>query len=124
MSKKVFLDAFFNQFGDFLDQLTSVFPDDTDIPAYRAGLGLLQRTNPTLVIKATYEHMQGFEEVIRARNEDFFLKHEFAEYDTLEQVIAKVKSLWVGLSENNKNCVWGYLTILLDISKRYNSLSS
>lgn len=122
MSKKVFLDAFFNQFGDFLDQLVKVFPDDTDIPAYKAGLGLLQRTNPTLVIKETYTHVGPFEEVIRARNEDFFLKHEFAEYDTLEQVIAKIKSLWVGLSENNKNCVWGYLTILLDISKRYNTL--
>jgi len=122
MSKKVFLDAFFNQFGDFLEQLIKVFPDDTDIPAYKSGLGLLQRTNPTLVIKETYTHMSPFEKVIRARNEDFFLKHEFAEYDTLEQVIAKIKSLWVGLSENNKNCVWGYLTILLDISKRYNDL--
>lgn len=123
MSKKVFVDAFFNQFGDFLEQLIKVFPDDTDLPAYKAGLGLLQRTNPTLVIKETYTHMSPFEAVIRARNEDFFLKHEFAEYDTLEQVIAKIKSLWVGLSENNKNCVWGYLTILLDISKRYNDLS-
>lgn len=123
MSKKVFVDAFFNQFGDFLDQLVKVFPDDTDLPAYKAGLGLLQRTNPTLVIKETFTHMGPFEGVIRARNEDFFLKHEFAEYDTLEQVIAKIKSLWVGLSENNKNCVWGYLTILLDISKRYNTMT-
>lgn len=123
MSKKVFVDAFFNQFGDFLDQLIKVLPDDTDLPAYKAGLGLLQRTNPTLVIKETFTHMGPFETVIRARNEDFFLTHEFAEYDTLEQVISKIKSLWVGLSENNKNCVWGYLTILLDISKRYNTLA-
>jgi hypothetical protein len=123
MSKKVFLDAFFNQFGDFLDQLVKVIPDDTDLPAYKATLGLLQRTNPTLVIKETFTHMSPFEAVIRARNEDFFLKHEFAEYDTLEQLITKIKSLWVGLSENNKNCVWGYLTILLDISKRFSEMS-
>jgi hypothetical protein len=123
MSKKVFVDAFFNQFGDFLDQLVKVIPDDTDLPAYRATLGLLQRTNPTLVIKETFTHMSPFEAVIRARNEDFFLKHEFAEYDTLEQLITKIKSLWLGLSENNKNCVWGYLTILLDISKRVSEMS-
>jgi hypothetical protein len=118
MSKKIFLDAFYTQFADFLTQLTQVFPNDPDFPAYKTGLYLLQKTNPMLVADQVILHVLPFETIIRSRNEDFFLKHEFSEYNTLDQVIDKLKHLWEQLSDQDKKCVWDYITLLLDLAKR------
>lgn len=118
MSKKIFMDAFYTQFADFLSQLIQVFPDDPDFPAYKTGLTLLQKTNPMLVVDQVIIHVLPFENIITTRNEDFFLKHEFSEYNTLDQVIDKLKQLWTQLTENDKKCVWDYITLLLTLAKR------
>lgn len=128
MSRKIFIDAFYNQFGEFLSQLTRVFPDDTDLPAFKTGLVLIQRTNPMLAVKTVYQHTLPYSEIIRAKNEDFFLKHEFSDIssgdDALEQIIRKLKGLWETLSDTNKQCIWDYLILILDLAKRCIDLSS
>lgn len=119
------MDAFYNQFSDFLGQLIQIFPEDTDFPAYKTALLLLQKTNPMLVIDQVVLHVVPFEETIRARNEDFFLKHDFADYtDALDQVIHKLKMLWTRLTEHDKRCVWDYIILLLDLAKRCSSKST
>ena len=125
MSKKILLDAFYNQFSDFLSELTKAFPEDPDFPAYKTGLLLFQKTNPVLVIKAVHEHVSPYEETIRAKNVDFFLKHDYAGHidndDALDQVIQKLKGYWGEMTEANQTVVWKYITLLLDLAKRYTS---
>ena len=121
MSRKIFLDAFYGQFHDFLDQLIRVFPDDSDFPAYKTGLSLLQKTNPKLVPEQVFIHVTPFEQSIRARDETFFLEHQFPEYaddNALDLIISKMKDLWTTLSDTSKTVVWEYLTLLLDLAKR------
>lgn len=105
-----------------MEQLVSVFPDDSDIPAYKTGLSLLQRTNPILLPKEVINHVAPFEASVRARDEKFFLDYAFNEYqdNALDQVIGKVKGLWSTLSENNKKCIWDYIILLLDLAYRCN----
>jgi hypothetical protein len=125
MSKKILLDAFYNQFSDFLSELVKAFPEDPDFPTYKTGLLLLQKTNPALVIKAVHEHVSPYEETIRAKNVDFFLKHDYSNHtendDALEQVIQKLKGYWEQMSETNQTVVWKYITLLMDLAKRYTS---
>jgi len=121
MSRKIFLDAFFNQFSDFLTQLTIVFPDDSDFPAYKSGLQLLQKTNPKLVPEQVVLHVTPFEKTLRARDDRFFLDYTFDEYsddDALGSIIHKMKIQWTTLSENNKKCIWDYTNLLLDLAKK------
>ncbi len=121
MSRKIFLDAFYGQFHDFLDQLIRVFPDDSDFPAYKSGLTLLQKTNPKLVPEQVYIHVTPFEQGIRIRDEKFFLEHQFPDYaddNALDLIISKMKDLWTTLSETSKTVVWDYLILLLDLAKR------
>lgn len=126
MSKKILLDAFYNQFADFLSELIRVFPEDPDFPAYKTGLLLFQRTNPAFVIKAVHEHVAPYEETIRAKNVDFFLKHDYSGHTendgALEQVIQKLKGYWSQMSESNQTVVWKYITLLMDLGKRYTSV--
>ena len=115
------MDAFYGQFSDFLDQLTQAFPNDSDFPTYKTGLLLLQKTNPKIVPDQVVIHVVPFEATIRARDEKFFMNHEFEDYtsdDALGTVIMKMKSLWSTLGDANKKVVWDYTILLLDLAKR------
>ena len=121
MSRKMFFDAFYGQFHDFLDQLIQVFPEDSDFPAYKTGLTLLQKTNPRIVPEQVVVHVTPFEKSIRARDEKFFLEHQFPDYaddNALDLVITKMKGLWETLSLTSKTVVWDYLTLLVDLAPR------
>jgi len=121
MSKKIFMDAFFTQFHEFMGQLVKVFPDDADFKMYDDGVALVQRMNPGLVISEFGKHVGPFDEVIRKRDDGFFMNHTFDSLEpdnTMEQVIQKLKGYWTALSDQNKSSIWGYITLLLDIHKR------
>jgi hypothetical protein len=121
MSKKIFMDAFFTQFHEFMGQLTKVFPNDEDFKMYDDAVYLVQRMNPGLVVSEFGRHVLPFEEVIRKRDDGFFMNHTFDSLEpdnTMEQVIQKLKGYWTTLSDQNKSSIWGYITLLLDIHKR------
>jgi len=121
MSKKIFMDAFFTQFHEFMGQLIRVFPEDPDFTVYDSGVMMLQKVNPGLVLAEFIKHVTPFEEIIRAKNSDFFIQTQIFIFDpenTMEQVIQKLKAYWVGLSDSNKESIWNYIILLLDISKR------
>ena len=120
MSRRIFVDAFYNQFGDFLDQLVILFPDDADLLAYKTMLPLLQKTNPLLAPKEVVNNLSRFETSLRTRNEKFFLEYPFDEYAEggIDQVIGKVKGLWAGMSDANKTIIWEYVLLLLDLANK------
>lgn len=120
MSRRIFLDAFYKQFGEFLDQLTLLFPEDTDLLAYKPMLSLLQRTNPMMAPKELVANLTPFEPSLRARDEKFFLDYSFDEYSDggIDQVIGKVKSMWGSITDANKKVIWDYVLLLLDLANK------
>jgi hypothetical protein len=115
------MDAFFTQFHEFMVQLMTVFPDDPDFAVYDSGVFLLKNVNPSLVISEFNKHVLPFEDILRSKNSDFFLKHTFDSLspdNTMEQVINKLKGYWISLSEPNKESIWRYIILLMDIVKR------
>lgn len=122
MSNRVFVTAFYTHFHEFLDQMTRLFPDDTDLPTYKTALTLLQKSNPMLAPKEVVNHVSQFEASLRSRDEKFFLDYSFTEYQDggIDQLIGKVKTLWTTLSDSNKKAIWDYITLLLDLAYRCN----
>lgn len=122
MSRKLLLDAFFNQFSNFLNELIQVFPSDTDFPAFKTALVLLQKTNPMLVVSQVTKHTEAYADMIASKNEDFFMQHDYSEHidgdDAIEQVIQKLKGLWGSLTVNNKKVVWDYVRVIRDLAIR------
>ena len=121
MSKKIFIDAFFTQFHEFMSQLIEVFPDDPDFIVYDSGVSLLKNVNPGLVISEFNKYVFPYEQILRSKNSDFFLKHTFDSLgsdNTMQQVIYKLKGYWMSLSEANKESIWRYIILLMDIVKR------
>jgi hypothetical protein len=119
--RKIFIDAFFHHFAEFMDQLTHVFPMDPDFHAYKMGIQLFHKTNPSIVLNAIRDHVFPFEKTIRDKNDDFFAKNEFKDYaddDAVMSVIRKLQNLWQSLSVKNREVVWTYIILLLDLAKK------
>jgi hypothetical protein len=121
MSKKIYIDAFFNQYEDFLNQLKEVFPEDRDWPLYMSGLAIFRRKNPMIVAQKTWKHVSKFEDVIRARDEKFFIERDFSDItegeEPLEQTIVKLRGMWSVLSPHNRKIVWDFVNNITALAK-------
>lgn len=129
MSKKIYIDAFYGQFSDFLQQLSRVFPEDTDFPAYHTSVLLIKKANPNLVIKEIMAHVIPFEDVIRAKDASYFLGGrpsqnlvKLVSSDNIDPVLDKLRSCWRAMSPENQAIVWEYMILLIEIAKRYSAL--
>lgn len=122
MSKKIYIDAFFDQYEDFLQQMLEVYPNDPDWPLYIAGLGIFRRTNPMMVVQKTWKHISRFEEMIKARDEKFFLNRDYSDItegeEPLEQTVTKIKGMWAQLSPHNRNIVWDYVNNITYLARK------
>lgn len=122
MSKKIYLDAFYDQYEDFLQQMTEVFPGDPDWMRFRTGVAVFRRANPRVLVEKTWTYVAPFEETIRTRDENFFLTHDFSgvakKPEPLRQTIAKLKYMWMQLTPSNRSIVWDYITNITYLAKR------
>ncbi len=126
MSKKIYIDAFFNQYEDFLNQLKDVFPEDGDWRLYLSGLAIFRRTNPLIIVKKTWKWVSKFEEVIQKRDESFFLTMDYSEYtegeEPLEKTIEKLRGMWSVLDTHNRKIVWDFVSNITALAKMCNAL--
>lgn len=126
MSKKILIDAFFNQYEDFLNQIKVVFPNDGDWQLYISGLAIFRRTNPLIVVKKTWKHVAPFQEMIAARDEKFFMERDYSDItegeEPLEQTIDKIRAMWSVLNPHNRRVVWDFVNNIVSLAKMCNSL--
>jgi hypothetical protein len=113
MSKKIYIDAFFNQYEDFLGQLKDVFPEDGDWKLYLSGLAIFRRTNPLIIVQKTWKYASRFEDMIVNKDEKFFLTYDYSGItegeEPLEQTIEKLKGMWSVLTPHNRKIVWDFM---------------
>lgn len=121
MSRKILIDAFFNQYEDFLNQLKDVYPDDPDWKLYLSGLAIFRRTNPLVIVKKTWKWVSKFEQDIYNRNENMFMEMDYTTYtegeEPLEQTIEKLREMWSVLNPHNRRVVWDFVNNITKLAK-------
>ena len=99
-----------------------MYPDDADFPSFATFLNGLQKTNPMLVISIFNENVSKFSKQIEDRDEDFFLNYSYVEYGSgITDVVGKLAGYFSAMSPETKTCVWDYLRVLKELSKRASS---
>jgi hypothetical protein len=62
-----------------------------------------------------------FEDVIKKRDEDFFVKRDFSDItegeEPLEQTVEKIRGMWAGLDDHNKKVVWDFVNNITALAK-------
>jgi len=120
MSKKILIDAFFNQFNSFLGELKHMYPEDDDFPVFITTLSLLKTTNPMLVVKfIKTEIIDLYGAKIEARDESFFLEEDYTEKQDLDlNIVEKLKQYIRGMNTETKDTVWKYIDIISKLCQK------
>ena len=121
MSAVTYMRTFFKQLVEFVGQLEEMFPDDPDFAVFQTFLGLVQRTNPQMILATIREHVvDKYEAQIASRDEEFILNYNSSEYDSdVMNIVSKLRTYWKTLTEPSKNAMWQYLHVLTQLCKRY-----
>jgi hypothetical protein len=116
--------TFFVQLIACVANLKDMFPEDADFPTFLTFLGLLQKTNPSMVVNTFYESVVvPFEKQIDSKDEAFLMSYGAEEYGSeVSGFMVKVKEYWSVLDVQTKDSLWQYFYILKELSKRaYNN---
>jgi hypothetical protein len=78
-SNSTILTAFNDHFIEFLNDIITVFPDDTDILSSKNSVMLIRKANPRLIIQIWNSYVVGkYKDVIDAGNIDFFINKDYS----------------------------------------------
>ena len=114
MSKKVLIDALFNQFNSFLGELKQMYPEDVDFPVFITTLSMLKTANPMLVVNfVKTEIVDPFGAKIQDRDESFFMEQDYTVRGDVDlDIVDKIKQYIQGMSPETKETVWKYIEII------------
>ncbi len=123
-SKITLMNAVFDQFTSFMNELIEMYPDDPDFSLFLNSLKLMRTTNPSLLIKYVYENTSNFEQQILSKDEKFFINYSFSEYsnDVDLNIFSKLKQYIETMSSSTKENVWKYIQNIYRLSKAVSNL--
>jgi hypothetical protein len=117
MSKKIFIEAFYSQFNQFLDQLKAMYPDDPDFPTFASNLNMMKMMNPMFPVTfIKTDIIDKFGEKILERDESFFLTNTDIQQSADIDIVYKLKGYISEMTPQNKEAVWSYLEILTKLT--------
>lgn len=121
-SKSVLLNALYDQFSSFVNELCQMYPDDPDFPLFLTTIKMLKMTNPSLLGKYVYENTIEFEDQIMNKEEQFFLNHDFQSNGVNIDILSKLKTYVGAMSSDNKEHVWKYCQNIIRLAKAVQGL--
>jgi len=117
MSKKMFIEAFYSQFGEFLKELSKMYPEDKDFPAFASNLSMMKYMNPMYPVNfVKTDVVDKYKDQILSRDESFFLNSEEIKQSADIDIVYKLKSYIKEMSPENKDVVWAYIEIITKIT--------
>ena len=126
--KSILLTAFNTQFYDFLDDVESVFMNDSGIKRAKNALVLIKKVNPALIIKLWYKYIVvNYESEIDSNNIKFFIekdyKNDLRYLNSSDDIMKHIDSLREpvrNMGENNQQKSFMYIKNLCILSRLYN----
>jgi hypothetical protein len=108
----------------FIDELISILPSESDLVLVRFFI----KDHVPIADVMTYisNKLLPLDNYVRAKDDRFFLEHQvlFEELRDEQNRVNYFKNVWTNLDEDNKEVIWNWFALFLNIAKKYNSLSS
>ena len=120
-------DLFNAKLHEFVKDLGAAFPDVEDFKLFRNALTLAINFAPTKPQKMFNKFVVcHYDTQIRARDEQFFLAHDFSHLLTDDDfdIVERIRSVWGRMDEVNRNVVWKYLQVLLLLDQKCRAKST
>lgn len=119
------LSAFNNQVVNLVNNLSDMFPEDTDLQFTKNSVSLLKKSNPRKLQEMFSQYVSCYRNEINNEESEFFLNRNFVKEDlNLEnshysnQVMANLKKYWSVIDEESQKNIWKYLKVLLILNDK------
>jgi hypothetical protein len=129
MNKSEILSAFNTHLLEFLNDIITIFPNNSDIQVTYTSLNAMKKANPKLIVSVWKEHIaDNYKNEIVKGNIDFFLNKDYAsdvgDAENAKYILEKINILREPikkLGEDNLNKTIKYIQNLTKISELYYS---
>jgi hypothetical protein len=137
MDRAAILSCFNRKLEEFVQDLTTVFPDDADFVLARQSLRLLRNVDDRKPRAVFDGWVQPYKQRILERDDNFFLSDGFAHgvvdrnvkdptkaeasRSFASDLVQRIRKYWGTLSPENRDVVWKYLDLLVKLNERCGS---
>lgn len=130
MAKSVIIKSFNQCFLDFLNDVSKLYPLNKDIKNSLKSIELINRLNPTVVIKVWYSNIhEPYKSFIDRGDISFFIEKNYAEdvslisnSDDILQVIDRIREPISTMSDINRRHTMKHIQNLSKLSTLYNNM--
>ena len=128
--KSTLLRAFNTLFFDFLNDIITIFPENTDIAVAKTTFETIKKANPTVILKAWHMFVYTpYKEVIQSGDINFFFEKDYgkdleymANANDIMKTIDKIRNPIKEMDAVNKAHSMQYIQKLCKITVLYNQL--
>lgn len=126
--KSTLMRAFNTHFFDFIDDIISVFPENTDLVYAKKSFETIKRGNPTMILKAWYTFVYlPYKDVIETGNIAFFFDKDYKDdlnhiqnANEIMKMIDKIREPIKSMGGANQEHSTRYIQNLSKLSCSYN----
>lgn len=127
--KLTFIRLFNQKAEEFCKDLASTFPEVNEFKQLKSAMLLLKNLDEKKPREIFHKFMtQQFKDCIMSRDENFFMNDvhiHVVQVDGIdtsqwENIVNLLRSLWIGLSDDNKDVIWKYFQVLITVSDKCN----
>jgi len=127
-NRSLLLKSFHKQLFDFLDDIISIMPDNTELVKSKMFFTTIKQANPTLIIKIWYTYIfLPYKEIIESGNAEYFLEKDYTEdlqyipyaADVLRIIDTSIRNPIKEMNAENKEKCVKYIQLLTKISEVY-----
>ena len=127
-NKSLLLKSFHKQLFDFLDDIISIMPDNTELVKSKVYFTTIKQANPTMIIKIWYQYiLLPYRDLIEGGNVDYFLDKDYTEdlqyipyaADVLRIIDTSIRIPIKEMEKENKDKCTKYIQIISKISEVY-----
>lgn len=112
-------EAFNRTILEFIDDLVNTFPELADFDGFRKITKTCIMIDPETPQKVFHESVTTpYEKYIIARNEAFLLSENYSKSGAHATLIDRIKLIWKGLDDGNKDVIWNYMRALVALDKK------
>jgi len=113
---------FNNNLEKLFQDLEYAYPEDSDLPYYRDKISLARRANAKMIVEQFMVMVEKYIEQIMLKNDKFFIDLNVCEEGLVDnnyiQLVQKIKSLWLNMTEASQQSIWKYFQILVTLAIR------
>ena len=126
--KTIVMKAFLNQFTDFVEDIQSVFPDNSDIDSAKTSLFLVKKLNPRILMNAWTTYIaEPYNDQIEKGDIGFFLEKDYThdlEYmgNSVMQKVDTLRGPVRDMGADNQAKSMKYIQNLTKLAKLYDNV--